>query len=413
MTKKITVLGGGLVGGFIARRMAHDPQLAVTLVDLSEETLRQNSESAELAGTKLRTRQADLGDEGAIHALIADADLVMGAMPGHLGFSTLKSIISAGKNCVDISFFPEDPFELDALARERSVRAVVDCGVMPGLGGMLAAYFASQLDVRGRLSICVGGLPVERIWPWEYRAPFSPSDVIEEYLRPARLRIAGMTFERPALSDIELVDLPGVGTLEAFNTDGLRTLLATLDYENMVEKTLRYPGHAEKMRMLRDAGFFSSQPMAIDGTAVTPLELTSRLLFDMWRLEPGMQELTVMRVEAEGLSGGKHRVLVCDLLDYSDPLTGDFSMARTTGYPAIVAAELLLAGELNALHGVIAPEQLCLGAAAGVGAAAEGAAGSALAEQIFEKLTEKGLWLAFSEEPGDGDAGELIDRAVD
>src|SRR5690606_28022112 len=111
--------------------------------------------------------------------------------------------------------------------------------------------FAKQLEVRERLSIMVGGLPVERSWPWEYRAPFSPSDVIEEYLRPARLRIAGRTVEREALSEIELVDLPGVGTLEAFNTDGLRSLLETLDFEDMVEKTLRYPGYAEKMRVLR------------------------------------------------------------------------------------------------------------------------------------------------------------------
>jgi len=90
--------------------------------------------------------------------------------------------------------------------------------------------------------IYVGGLPIVRQWPYEYKAVFSPLDVIEEYTRTARFVENGRVVTRPALTDLERVDFEGVGTLEAFNTDGLRTLIQTIPAPNMKEKTLRYPG---------------------------------------------------------------------------------------------------------------------------------------------------------------------------
>ncbi|MBZ5590297.1 MAG: saccharopine dehydrogenase NADP-binding domain-containing protein, partial [Acidobacteriia bacterium] len=251
--KRIAVLGGGMVGGFMARDLARDGRYRVVLHDLDPAALAR---SAGVAG--LEVRRTDLSRPEAVRDAAVESDLVLGAVPGHLGFRAARAVLEAGRNLVDISFFPEDPFELDGEARARGVTAVVDCGVMPGLGGMLGLRMAGELDRAERLTILVGGLPVERHWPMEYKAPFSPIDVIEEYVRPARFRHRGKEEVRPALSDPELVDLPGVGTLEAFNTDGLRTLLATCDLPDLREKTLRYPGHVEKMRMLRDLGFFST-----------------------------------------------------------------------------------------------------------------------------------------------------------
>ncbi len=224
--------------------------------------------------------------------------------------------------------------------------AILDCGVMPGLGGMLGAYLARRLTRADALTIMVGGLPVARRWPLEYKAPFSPIDVIEEYTRPARFRDRGTLVTRPALSEPELIDFPGVGTLEAFNTDGLRTLLWTLDIPTMREKTLRWPGHIEKIRVLKALGFFGEQPLAIGDQRVRPLDLTARLLIDDWKLEPGEQEFTAMRVEVEGLEGSQRVVKRVDLLDRTDPSTGDSSMARTTGWPAIVAVRLMAEGKL-------------------------------------------------------------------
>ncbi|MDQ3022986.1 MAG: saccharopine dehydrogenase NADP-binding domain-containing protein [bacterium] len=347
---KVAVLGGGMVGGFIARTMACDSGTDVLLVDRDANCLAA-CQPAGGAGVVplLSTMQADLSDADVVRSVIEEADLVVGAVPGHMGYFVLQTVLGAGKNCVDISFFPEDALSLDGLARQRGASALVDCGVMPGLGGMLGARMAADLEAAGadvtHLRIMVGGLPLLRRWPLEYKAPFSPVDVLEEYTRPARLREWGREVEYSALSGVELVDLPGVGMLEAFNTDGLRTLLTTLTIPNMTEKTLRYPGHADKMRLLRDLGFFRSTTLTLrGGREVTPLEVTSKLLDGVWRLDAGEQEFTVMRVEVQGNIGGQQLVRCCDLLDRTDPVTGDSSMARTTGWPAILAARLYLGG---------------------------------------------------------------------
>jgi lysine 6-dehydrogenase len=352
MPKSIVVLGGGMVGGFIARTLAEDSRFAVTLCDRDRAALEHSKARSPMTAT-----EADLADPDAIRKLVATADLVVGAVPGFMGYRTLQTLLEAGKNVVDISFFPEDPFSLDEIAKHHGVLAVVDCGVMPGLGGMIAVDTVSRFDEAERLLILVGGLPVERKWPTEYKAPFSPIDVIEEYVRPARYRMDGRIVVRPALSEPELVDIPGVGTLEAFNTDGLRTLLRTLHLPDMREKTLRYPGHIEKMRMLRELGFFDETPRNLPGGTVRPVDLTAQLLFAEWKLHPGTQELTALRIEVEGMRGGRRVVERTDLLDRTDSATGDSSMARTTGLPAVVAATLFLEGRIPE-RGIVASELL-------------------------------------------------------
>ena len=354
MATKVAVLGGGLVGGFIARELAKYDDIELTLYDRDEACLAYSAQRGGMA-----TQQADLRDMAGVRAIATEADLVMGSVPGSFGYAVLENVIATGTDCIDISFFPEEASALNMAAQHSGSRVVVDCGVMPGLGGMLAARFSTQFDEPQSMRILVGGLPTERNWPFEYRAPFSPADVIEEYVRPARYLVNGELVTMPALSEIELLDFPGIGTLEAFNTDGLRSIMATLPYPSMIEKTMRYPGHAEKMRMLRELGFFGEQPVeTVRGNSVVPLELTSRLLFDNWKLTPGMRELTVMRVEASGLKDGRELSLSCDLLDHTDPDTGDFSMARTTGLPAVLCARMLLAGKLGVEAGVTAPETI-------------------------------------------------------
>lgn len=349
---KVAVLGGGMVGGFMAKTLALDAAWDVTLFDRDPAALARTAARAPLA-----TQAADLSDPAAVRAAVAPADLVVGAVPGFLGHRTVRTVLEAGKNIVDISFFPEEPWDLAPLAEKNGLLAIVDCGVMPGLGGMLGAYMAKQLDQARALRILVGGLPVERRWPFEYKAPFSPIDVIEEYTRPARLRRNGETVVRPALSDPELIDFPGVGTLEAFNTDGLRSILRTIDLPDMAEKTLRYPGHIERMRMFRDLGFFGTEPVEAGGVRVRPLDLTAKLLFADWKLEHGMPELTAMRVEVDGTKGGRAVTLRADLLDRTDPQTGDSSMARTTGLPAVLAAGLFAAGAITR-RGLVCGEEL-------------------------------------------------------
>lgn len=346
---KIVVLGGGRVGGAMSRDLARDPRFEVTVVDASEGTLGRLAESG------LGTLRADLADPEQVKRAVRDHDLVVGAVPGFMGFNTLKAVLEADKDVVDISFFDEDPFLLDELARERGRIAITDCGVAPGCSNLILGRMAAELDRVDNFVCMVGGLPAVRIWPFELKAVFSPIDVIEEYTRPARFKRFGQMVTLPALTDVEPVDIPGVGTLEAFNTDGLRSLLKTMDVPSMIEKTLRYPGHAEKMRMLRETGFFGTEPVEVGGTRVRPLDVTARLLFSSWQLGPGEEDFTVMRIVVEGEKDGRRARYAWDLLDRFDRETGTTSMARTTGYTCTAAVRLVAAG-LYTRKGISPPE---------------------------------------------------------
>jgi saccharopine dehydrogenase-like NADP-dependent oxidoreductase len=298
---------------------------------------------------------ADLSRAEEVARVVRDADLVIGAVPGFMGFATLRSIIEAGKNVVDISFFGEDPFALDALAQARGVTAVVDCGVAPGLSNMVLGYHAPRMAVDS-FRCLVGGLPAVRTLPWQYKAPFSPIDVLEEYTRPARLVEHGRIVTRPALSEPEPVEIAQVGTLEAFNTDGLRSLLVTMpQVPNMVEKTLRYPGHIDLVRALRESGFLGQEPIAAGSAQVRPIDVTSALLFQQWRLDRGEPEFTAMEITVRGQAGEAPREYVYRLLDRTDERTGASSMARTTGYTCTAAARLVIEGRFTRT-GICPPE---------------------------------------------------------
>ena len=346
----IVVLGAGRVGAVMARDLA--PEFKVTVADRSEEAL------ARVKGWGLATRPADLSKPEGVKAAVADADLVVGAVPGFMGFATAKAVLEAGKTLVDISFFDEDCFELDALAKAQGLTAIVDVGVAPGCGNIILGDTARQLDKVTKFECLVGGLPVVRTWPYEYKAGFSPIDVIEEYTRPARYVKDGKMVTFPALSEPELLDFEGVGTLESFNTDGLRSVIRTFPgVPDMKEKTLRYPGHIEKMRMMRESGFFSKEPIQVNGQSVVPLDLTTSLLFPLWKFQEGEADLTVMRVTVEGEKAGKPVRRVVEVLDHYDPATKTTSMARTTGFTCTATVRLVAAGKFSR-KGICPPEYL-------------------------------------------------------
>jgi saccharopine dehydrogenase-like NADP-dependent oxidoreductase len=347
---KIAVLGSGLVGRDIIKDLVNEKRYEIIAVDLDKSNLDRIRSLP-----RVTCAQADLAAAANIHANIKDCDLVISAVPGFMGFQTLKEIINCEKNVVDIAFFGEDPFLLDSLAKSKGVTAVVDCGVAPGLSNIILGYHDTQLDRIDRYVCYVGGLPKVRKWPYEYKAVFSPKDVLEEYTRPARFVEFGNEVVRPALSDVELLDFLQAGTLEAFNTDGLRSLAKTMNIDFMIEKTLRYPGHADLMRVFRDSGFFSADPIEIEGKTVSPLAFTSKLLFDQWTLKEGEEDFTVMQVIIEGQKGASRLRYVFDLYDEFDRETGATSMARTTGYTCALAARQVLT-DLFVQKGICPPE---------------------------------------------------------
>lgn len=321
MEHKVVVLGAGRVGKAIAADLSEE--FEVTSADINHDALESLS-----SRYRVNTKVTDLGNFEAVSDAVRDADLVISAVPGHMGFSTLRTIIEQGKDVVDISFFAEDPFDLDELARHNNVTAAVDCGLAPGIPDFLAGFFAAQMQIQD-FEFMVGGLHFDRTEPDQYLPTFSPSDVWEEYTRPARYVRDGKLITMPALSEPELAEFQIGGhalVLEAFNTDGLRSLIRTMEglIPNMKEKTLRYPGHIAYIKELQETG----KPWTPD---------TSK---------PGddESEFTIMRIAIHGSENGLEKKFSYTLFATYDKESRISSMARTTGYSCTGVARCVLDG---------------------------------------------------------------------
>jgi len=341
----IAVLGAGMVGRAIALDLSTN--FSVTSFDVSAANLALLTEKNKL----IKTINADLTQYAFYAEWLSDFDLVVTAVPGFMGFKTLEAVISAGKNVVDISFFPEDALQLDQLAKQKGVTVITDCGVAPGMSNLILGRYNAEMKVQA-FACYVGGLPLHPKPPFNYKAPFSPVDVIQEYIRPARLVENGKMVTKPALSERELMDFEKAGKLEAFNTDGLRSLIYTMGHiPDMKEKTLRYPGHVDLIIALQQAGFFDSAPIQVNDTTLSPLDFTSKLLVSEWKLGETEEEFTVMKVIVKG----EGKTITYDLYDQYDPLTQTSSMARTTGYTCTAAVNLITKGMFTE-KGVFPPE---------------------------------------------------------
>jgi lysine 6-dehydrogenase len=346
---KVAVLGAGMVGSAIAMDLASRHH--VTAFDVSN----ANLELLKKRNPRIETQQADLRNYSSYPQLLSSFDIVVTAVPGFMGYKTLEASINCKKNIVDISFFPEDVLQLDRLAKEKGVTVITDCGVAPGMSNFIIGRHNEEIEIDA-LEIYVGGLPKVRKKPFQYKAPFSPADVIEEYTRPARLMENGHIIVRPALSEVEWIHFENLGTLEAFNTDGLRSLLYTMPHiKNQKEKTMRYPGHVDIILSLKESGFFNETPIDINGTKVSPLKVTSQILFNEWKLGLEEEELTVMKVKLIGKKDEEPKIIEWNLIDFYDHETKISSMARTTGYTCTAAVNLL-AQNLFSEKGIFPPE---------------------------------------------------------
>ncbi len=339
---QIIILGCGRVGSAIAYDLSS--QYSVTVVDISNQNLSEIKSKC-----NVNTIEQDLLDTNSLNKLIRDYDLVISAVPGFMGFKTLQNIIEQKKNVVDISFFPEDPYELDEMAKNNQVTALVDFGVAPGLSNIIFGHYDQEINIQ-EYKCYVGGLPKIKKLPFEYKAPFSPIDVIEEYTRPARIFKNSKIIVKPPLTDLEIISFEETEDLEAFNTDGLRSLLNTMRHvPNMVEKTLRYPGHIKKIKLLKDMGFFSTQTLKKHNKK--PIDFTASILENQWLLDPKEEEFTIMKI----IIKNQRKNIELVMYDEYDKTTNISSMARTTGFTCTAGANIIINRLFNN-YGIVAPE---------------------------------------------------------
>jgi len=329
MSKRIITLGGGMVGSAIAKDLK-EQKYSVTVAD------RDESLKVRLAPFGIDYLNLDFSNNNAVTDAVKNFDLIIGAVPGFMGFDILKTILEAGKDIVDISFMPEDSRGLTRLAEKNKVTAITDAGVAPGLSNLLFGRALFEYDELHSANCYVGGLPQNPQPPWWYKSVFSPIDVIEEYTRPARFVVNGKMITKPAMTDIEEITFDNIGTLDAFNSDGLRSLL-DMPIPNMVEKTLRYPGHIQKIIEMQSNGLFEPEK----------IKQTAESLFKEWAPRKEDFDQTIMRLEFIGKKDGEKITEIYNLLDYFDKKTNFSSMARTTGYTCAAVANIILSGDFK------------------------------------------------------------------
>ncbi len=346
---RIVVLGCGAVGRHMAIDLSSAPGCEVVSVDVDREALERLARER-----PIQTRVEDLSCSEGIARAVEGADLIIGSVPYSIGYGMLEGVIREGKDVVDISYFPEDPFALNELAKEMGVTAVVDCGVAPGMANIILGDHARKMEVT-RYECYVGGIPKASDAPFGYKSPFPVLEVLEEYAGTARRVEGGRVVVEPMLADTATIDFEEVGTLACLNSDGLRTLVRTMDIPDMLEKTLRYPGHVEAMRSFGETGFLDLDPIEVEGASVRPIDVTASLLASHWRYGPGEADLTVMRLVISGQENEKPVTYTYDLCDEYDPTTDTLSMARTTGYTCTAVARLVLDGGYSE-KGISPPE---------------------------------------------------------
>lgn len=346
---RIVVLGCGTVGRYMAIDLCKDPDFEVISVDVNREPLEHLARDY-----PVQIRVEDLSTGEGVTRAVEDADIVIGSVPYSIGYKMLERVIRAGKNIVDISYFPEDPFGLDDMAKEKGVTAVVDCGVAPGMANIILGNHMRNMKVT-RYECYVGGVPKSKKAPLGYKSPFPVLEVLEEYAESGRMVEDGKVVVKPMLAETMTIDLDEVGTLACLNSDGLRTLIRTTEIPDMFEKTLRYPGHVNAMRILRDAGSLNMTPIQVEGVSVRPIDVTASLLTPIWKYEPGEADLTIMRLVISGMEEGIPMTYTYDMVDEYDPETMTLSMARTTGYTCIAVTRLVLDGGYSQ-KGIIPPE---------------------------------------------------------
>jgi saccharopine dehydrogenase-like NADP-dependent oxidoreductase len=353
---KVLIVGCGNIGSVAAEDLVKSmSSIQVVVADKSKTRAKEVTEK--IGKSNVSCIELDATDHGKLVHAMRDFNLVMGFLPGKLGYQLTEACIDAGKDLVDVSFMAENPLTLTDNAAKAKATIVPDCGLAPGISNVLVGHAAAELDKVQAVHIMVGGLPQKPIPPLDYVVTWSPENLIDEYMRKAKIVKEGQIAEVEALSGLEEMQFPGLGKLEAFYTDGLRTLPQTITGAyDMWEKTLRYPGHAEKIRLLRTLGFFDEKQIDVDGLPVSPRKVTVKLLGQKLR-KPEVKDVVALKVEVSGVKNGKQTSHVYHLLDYYDEKSGVTAMARTTAYSASTVAQLILKKALKE-KGVVTPERI-------------------------------------------------------
>jgi lysine 6-dehydrogenase len=361
MKARYLVLGAGAMGRAVALDLASaDDTEAVVLADSDGDAVR--AAKAFVGSSKVSTARVDVMDARGVIQAMEGVDVTISCVPYRFNFDLSKAAIEAGTHMCDLggnNDVVRKQLCLDAKARKAEVTIIPDCGLAPGLATVLAADALRRMDRVDELHLRVGGLPVDPEPPLDYMLLFNPAGLVNEYKeRPVVIR-GGRILTVEPLDDLEEIEFPEpYGRLEAFNTSGgTSTLPQTLlgKVKELDYKTIRYPGHRDKVLCMMQLGLFDEEPVSVGDARVTPRDLTERLLGE--RLPREGDDVVLLRVRAEGEVEGRERTLTYTIIDHRDEVRGLTAMQRTTAFPAAIVARMVATGEIDD-RGVVPQEQV-------------------------------------------------------
>jgi lysine 6-dehydrogenase len=339
------------MGSAIAWDMARSEGVdSVVVSDVDEERLTAVKKRS--AGKKLSVEVLDIKDRKKTAKFLKQFDVAVSALPHGVVHSSDLAAVAAGTKMVNIAF-EDEQMELNWMARKTGALLIPGCGLAPGLGGILLAHALEALGGGDEGHILVGGLPQFPQPPFGYKLVFSIVGLLREYTDDARVFRGGKLVKVRPFSTVETVEFPEpIGKLEAFCTDGLASLVYTMTGMQVLdEKTLRWPGHAEGMKLLQESGYFAKDKVKVGSAELSPLEMSWTVLGK--KLSEGdPHDVTVMRVIARSETGE----FVYDMVDRYDDREKVTSMGKTTGYTASIVAQMVGSGRIKG-KGTLAPEK--------------------------------------------------------
>jgi lysine 6-dehydrogenase len=363
---KILVMGSGLMGPAAAFNAASDPRVSqVTLADMDQGQL--DAAQAHLrglpGGEKLATELLDLSDQAAARDLMASYDAIVAALPRPAIPLGIHAATAAGRPLVDLSWPDEDELpDLRQRVEAAGTLVILGCGVEPGLTEIMTRYLAEKLDRVDEVHIKCGGIPEKPAPPLGYKIVFG-GRLMPLREPDARIVENGEIIPVPRYSGAEPVHFKGVGECEAWHEGFMPWLMDLEPLKGLklgTQKTVRWPGYADKVNVLKEMGLLSLEPVNVDGVQVAPKKLLDAVLYQRVKLEEGEKDITLFRVEVLGEQDGRRRHYKIEMVDRYDDRFGFTSMARTTAFTGAIVARMIAAGELQAC-GMTVPEQVVTG----------------------------------------------------
>jgi len=353
MTKtfKILVLGSGMQGRACSFDLLKNPALEqLILVDGDAKALAATVKF--LGSKKVRAVRADVSDAAKVQKLAQGCDVVVSCVPYFLNLKLAKAAIAAKAHWVDLGGNTDivlEELKLSEKAKKAGVTLLPDVGLGPGMTTTLAVHGMMQLDETDEVLIRDGGLPQRPVPPMNYMLTFSEHGLINEYVEDATALRDFKVTKVGGLSEIETLDVPGLGRMEAAHASGgLSTLAYTYagKIRSMDCKLIRYPGHCAVINAMNAMGFFSQKPLDVDGKKLAPRQLAAKL-FRQHFSRPGDEDMVVIHTTIRGKKDGRRAEVVYDMIDRYDRQNKMTAMMRTTGFPASIVAQMLATGEID------------------------------------------------------------------